>query len=234
MANFTEGLKGIPFTSVEDVLCHREEVAGANINFLMYGDTTEFRVRTLLTKEPETITWIDSFLPGDILWDVGPNISCYSLYAATRGVEVAAFEPSPVNYWLLTTNIFLNNYQNLITACPFGLSNNSCIQIWGPNSYPESAQNQINNEAKGCTLQTYNIDELVDLGILGFPNHLKIDVDGIERLILEGGDRALFDLRLKSVHYEEDESNPKELNKILTLMVSKGVFAFDKSVSLLH
>jgi FkbM family methyltransferase len=222
MANFTKGLKHIPYTGESDILCHQVAVSGEGRNFLMYGETTEFRVRTLFTKEPETIAWIDSFLPEDVFWDVGSNIGCYSLYAASRGIQVAAYEPSSVNYWLLTTNVALNNYQHLITALPFGLSSNSCIQIWGPNISPGSAQNQINNEEKGCALQTYKIDELIDMSILKFPSHLKIDVDGIEGLILEGANKTLSDLRLKSVLCEVDESDPVEVEKISDLMRSKG------------
>jgi hypothetical protein len=47
-----------------------------------------------------------------------------------------------------------------------------------------------------------SLDDLVDRFALPFPNHIKIDVDGIEDLIVQGADRMLFDPRLKSVLVE--------------------------------
>ncbi len=32
------------------------------------------RARTVLTKEPGTIAWIDGFAPGEVFWDVGANV----------------------------------------------------------------------------------------------------------------------------------------------------------------
>ena len=55
-----------------------------------------------------------------------------------------------------------------------------------------------------------------------FPQHIKIDVYGIERLILEGAECTLADKRLRSVLCEVDESNSAEAEAILALMLSKG------------
>ena len=41
-----------------------------------------FRAETFLTKEPETIDWIENFSEGKIFWDVGANIGLYSCFAA--------------------------------------------------------------------------------------------------------------------------------------------------------
>ena len=222
MANFTEGLQKIPYFQDGILPWHTVHGGHGDINFLMYGDTTEFRVRTLLTKEPETICWIDEFNPGDVLWDIGANIGCYSLYAASRGVKVVAFEPSPVNYWLLTSNAIANHFNDIITAFSFGLSNVTGVQIWQPHMSAGSAENQINTSGGVCGLQTYRIDDIVALDKLGFPQHIKLDVDGIERLILEGADQTLADTRLRSVLCEVDESNKMETEGIIKLMLSKG------------
>ena len=53
------------------------------------------RARSLLSKEPETITWLDRLEEDDVLWDVGACVGSYSIYAAVRrGVRVVAFEPA--------------------------------------------------------------------------------------------------------------------------------------------
>lgn len=222
MVNFTDGLQCIPYLKEEEVLEHTVLVDDKCIKFLMYGATTEFRVRTLLTKEPETIKWINSFMPGDVLWDIGANIGCYSLFAASRGIRVMAFEPSPINFWLLVTNININKFNHLVTSSPFALSNVTSIQFLSPNTSAASADNQLNTQQIGCAIQTYRVDDLVSMGILEFPQHIKLDVDGIEHLILDGVDNTLADQRLRSVLCEIDESNTAETNAILKLMVSKG------------
>ena len=229
MANFTEGLIKIPYYKEEDLVSHKISLPdNKEISFLMYGETTEFRVRTLLTKEPETIKWIDSFDIGDVLWDIGANIGCYSLYAASRGLKAFAFEPSPVNYWLLTSNVVINKFDQLITAFNFGLSNLTEIKIWSPNIFAGSADNQINiKEARGgdrggAGLQVYSIDELIATNTLEFPQHIKIDVDGIERLILEGGLNTLSNPSLKSVLCEINENDLLEMDAIMKLMVKNG------------
>ena len=40
--------------------------------------------QTSLTKEPETIEWVNGFANGDVLWDIGACVGVYSLYAALK------------------------------------------------------------------------------------------------------------------------------------------------------
>src|SRR5690348_4941046 len=42
------------------------------------------RATSLLSKEPETIEWLDGLTADDVLWDVGANIGVFSLYAAAE------------------------------------------------------------------------------------------------------------------------------------------------------
>ena len=74
-----------------------------------------WRAETLLDKEPATIRWIDTFSPGEVLWDIGANIGIYSLYAGVvKGVEVLAFEPASFNHALLCDNIRLNGLEDRV------------------------------------------------------------------------------------------------------------------------
>ena len=76
-----------------------------------------FRADFLLTKEADTITWIDSFKNGQVFWDIGANIGVYSLYAAVkRHLRVSAFEPSSANFYVLTRNCQLNGLTERLNA----------------------------------------------------------------------------------------------------------------------
>ena len=69
------------------------------IKFFIPNTVTEWRVDTLLSKEPETIKWIDEF-DGEkkIFWDIGANVGIYSIYAVVKhqNIEVVSFEPHSV------------------------------------------------------------------------------------------------------------------------------------------
>jgi hypothetical protein len=54
------------------------------LQFYCPSETSLWRAETLLTKEPETIEWIETFNEESVFWDVGANIGVYSLYAAAR------------------------------------------------------------------------------------------------------------------------------------------------------
>ena len=84
--------------------------------FYSPAKTADFRIRTFHEKEPETLEWIDSINEDEVFWDIGANISIYSLYAAIRGLRVLSFEPSPANYHLLNSNIEKNCLNHSISA----------------------------------------------------------------------------------------------------------------------
>lgn len=76
------------------------------------------RNNTFSSKEPETLSWIDSFAAKDVLWDVGANVGLYSVYAGLRGVIVYAFEPSVFNLEFLVRNIHANLVTDAVGVIP--------------------------------------------------------------------------------------------------------------------
>ncbi len=83
------------------------------IRFLNHSRGSFKRARTILTKEPNSITWIDRMEPGSVFFDIGANVGVLTLYAATRGdIEVWAYEPAAVNYYNLVANCELNHLEN--------------------------------------------------------------------------------------------------------------------------
>src|SRR6266511_6314539 len=75
------------------------------IHFLNQSRKSCARAESILTKEPDSLKWIDSIEPGSAFWDIGANIGVLTLYAATRrDLDGWAFEPAAVNYYNLTAN----------------------------------------------------------------------------------------------------------------------------------
>ena len=59
---------------------------------------------------------------------------------------------------------------------------------------------------------------MIDEKILMVPDYIKIDVDGIEHLILRGGDKLFFSKKIKSVLIEINENFENQKNSILSFM----------------
>ena len=76
------------------------------------SDWTLFRARTLISKEPETISWLRGFKKGSVFYDVGANVGVYTLFASLISqVKTYSFEPSSSNFVTLVKNINVNGIQ---------------------------------------------------------------------------------------------------------------------------
>ena len=202
--------------------------------FFIPNELTEWRVKTFFTKEPETLEWIDNFEKKEnlIFWDIGANIGLYSIYNALKNnnSKTIAFEPSTSNLRILSRNISINNFENNIKILPIPLTNkkNSFLIMNEPNFIEGSALNSFgekyNFEGKNfkskMKYQIFGttINYLLENKILEIPDYIKIDVDGIEHLILEGGDRYLKNVKIKSLSIEINENFKEQYDNVLKIM----------------
>ena len=46
--------------------------------------TTNYRIKTFFSKEPETLSWIDKFKNKSVFWDIGANIDCILILTVFR------------------------------------------------------------------------------------------------------------------------------------------------------
>jgi FkbM family methyltransferase len=190
------------------------ETQRGKLVFYCLGDLALWRARTLFSKEPETVEWIDSFKDGDVFWDIGANIGVYSVYACIgRKVQVLAFEPSASNYLLLNRNIQYNRLSDQIRAYCVAFAAQTKVDVLNMQSTGFADANSSFAKAKDYRdLPTvpnfvqgaigYSIDQFVEQFSPPFPTHIKIDVDGLEGDIIKGAERTLKDMRLKSISME--------------------------------
>jgi FkbM family methyltransferase len=181
----------------------------------------KWRVATLFTKEPETIAWIAGFQPGEVLLDVGANVGMYTIWAAkARGVRVFAFEPESQNFALLYKNIVLNDVMDLVTGYCSALSDEEAFSLLylsdfsagsSCHTFGESLDHNLRPReigvGQGCISTT--LDRLVAAGVLPVPQHIKMDVDGLEHKVLAGARRTLADPRVKSILVEVNTNLPE-------------------------
>ena len=102
------------------------------------------------------------------------------------------------------------------------MNEKSFVEGGALNSFGETYnfEKQFDAEMKYKTFGT-SIDYIIEKNILEIPDY-EIDVDGIEHLILKGGERVLKDKKLKSMLIEINENFEEQYHDILNIMKDSG------------
>ena len=222
----------------------KKKILDKETNFFIPNKATELRVRRIFTKEPGTLEWINNFEIDEntIFWDIGSNIGLFSIYAAIKHskIKIFCFEPSTSNLRVLSRNISINNLQDQIKINQFPLTNKineylnfkesrfqeGCAEnVFGENFDFEGSKFFAKNE---YTVYGTNINYLLKNNILDVPDYIKIDVDGIEHLILEGGQNYLGEKKIKSISVEVNKNFKEQLEKTKKIL-EKCNFIFSSS-----
>ena len=160
-----------------------------------------------LVKEHYTLAWMREHMkPGDVFYDVGSNIGVMSMAAqvAVGGLEIHAFEPVYMNLGQMTRNLVLNRLNDNIHGWPFALWDEVGVQTIALNgAFPGTSLQTFETNGPGYheRVVTQRLDGLWELGI-PFPNHIKIDVDGVEGKIMDGATFLLDNSALRTVQIE--------------------------------
>jgi FkbM family methyltransferase len=212
------------------------DIPGGRIRFYTPSPLLMARANSVLSKETDTISWIDSFEPGTVFWDVGANVGIYTLYAAVqKRVSVLAFEPSAANFHVLSRNLESNGIGDWGTAYCIAFSGRTELGVMNlASSAMGAAISQFGclgemsrywEGLPGATSQGmigFSIDDFIKQFNPPFPNYLKLDVDGLESSILEGAYFTLRDARLRSVIVELDIGSEGDYRKAQSLLESAG------------
>ena len=225
---------------IEEQYTHRvfEKVAtidhrGVGLKFIAPNALTKARSESFSVKEPETLAWIDQFEPASVLWDVGANVGLYSIYAALkRKCKVIAFEPSVFNLEILVRNIVLNQLSDEITVVPLALTEaNSTDKFrmttteWGGARSTFGAD--VNEDGApiipmfGYRTVGWRMDDVLAFHGIDAPHYLKIDVDGIEHLVLSGGANVLQ--QVQQVLIEVNEKFHEQNIGVIRCLSSAGL-----------
>ena len=198
------------------------------LSFVLLGRTAAGRALNLLTKQPGTIAWIDTFRPGGVFWDVGANVGAYTLYAGLRGdTNVVAFEPAAVNYFLLTANCEANGQTDRVQCLNVGLGAARSIsglevsQFDPAKSFGFHARPELDEPRVRQATVVLSMDQLVEEYGLAVPTYIKIDAPGMTDAILAGGARLLQRPEVRELHVEVRETT-KAGQRILEALVRHG------------
>ena len=231
---FRKSFLGYLKEALEKYCYQKKKIFNNQVIFFSPNKLIEWRVETFFEKEPETLSWIDSFETDEnvYFWDIGANIGLYSLYASLKhtNINVVAFEPSTSNLRVLSRNISINHLEEKIRIINNPLSHESNkFSKFRESSFLEGGALHTYREKFDYTGKNFisenqyyllgtNINELLDRKILELPNYIKIDVDGIEHLILQGGDKYLNHSNIKSILIEVNENFVDQFNYVNDFM----------------
>jgi len=184
----------------------------------------------IFTKEPGTLDWImKNVHSGDVFYDIGANIGVFTILAAFRAGskgKVYAFEPHGANFARLIENITVNNLQQNVIPCNFALHEKEGFYSFGYSSNKAGTSNSQleSSDPNGVKFQSEiselkyaaTIDGLIALRKIEAPNHIKIDVDGNELLILRGMQELLNKTsRPRTIQVEMNTLSGSEIREFL-------------------
>lgn len=160
-----------------------------------------------------------------VIVDIGANIGAFTLDCAARflSVTIEAYEPNPHTYTLLRQNIEANGLEERVRTYPEAVGREAgVLKLWtghgtiAATAYPDPA------EARGLFAECRVVDlatvfartsRRIDL--------VKIDAEGAEADILEGGRAALSQAAQYVGEYHEDR-DPGVLGRCRSVLEAGG------------
>jgi FkbM family methyltransferase len=151
---------------------------------------------------PEMLVWSHRLRQGDLFIDVGANAGVYSLFAADLGADVVAIEPGSEASNRLRRNLALNDLPIVLIEAAL-----------------TDHEGTVGFDSSGGSLGHIGGEEVVVATtldrVLGSRRAagVKIDVEGFERLVLQGASEALREHRLDCVQLEWNECSKAVLDE---------------------
>jgi FkbM family methyltransferase len=179
-----------------------------HIEFTLSLDTSQFGQKIMWDyfskgqlNEPETSQFVTFALrPGDGFMDIGAHIGYFSLLAAAlvgRNGRVISFEPDTTNFNHLNKNIVLNHFLNIhprnqalgarVEEKAFFINSDTDggHALWDVGQHPFNEKSRALRQTRQVQVET--IDAIVGQGPIPNLKLIKIDTEGAEHAILQGG-----------------------------------------------
>jgi FkbM family methyltransferase len=202
-------------------------VRDLSLKFRCRSEVEFWRARSLPYKEAGTVEWIcDHVRPGEVFCDVGANVGLYSLLAAKMvgpTGRVYSFEPHLGNAESLLENVTINGLMDVVEIFSVALADQ---EGYGPFNYfslvrgtsqsqydsTQDDSGQVFSPVGRETKHSASLDGLIEAGVVRPPHHVKIDVDGNERSVLDGMRRLLAgEHRPRTIQVEMNPRNVSEI-----------------------
>lgn len=160
---------------------------------------------------------------GDTFIDVGSHIGYYSLLALQKvgpNGRILAFEPNPETFSVLTLNAMINDAGNF-HAFNCALSDKPGTSTLYVNNFDEGLSSLCNtsNDSEGepyydkvkpLAVMSLTLDQIADFAKCTKIKMIKIDVEGYEQKVLNGGGNFIRDFSPPYIVFEINNSIPNQ------------------------
>tara|TARA_B110000977_G_scaffold201487_1_gene296352 strand:+ start:3826 stop:4620 length:795 start_codon:yes stop_codon:yes gene_type:complete len=163
-------------------------------------------------------TWLKKYLKdkkNPLIIDVGANVGNYSkmILSVNQGVKILAFEPHPITFKKLISNINSANFQ----AFNFGASHskgNLKLYDYESNDGSQHASIFVNvikdlhkKQVISHEVEIISLDDFLTKKNIFEVDLLKIDTEGNEYNVLVGLKSFIAERKIKAIHFEFNEMN---------------------------
>ena len=201
-----------------------------NIDSRRYSDWTLYMLGTLQPHETrQTITILKRLKReyGDFeALDVGANVGFYTLLYSTYAAKTHAFEPNPEILEILRENVETNENNSIVISDSALSDRNGTVDFFTPinsaNMGVASLSEKSVSEHRKITVKTQKLDDYYESTKSSKPvKFIKIDVEGFEYFVLQGGKRLLREhkptlmLEVNVERYKNAGATYKKLHELL-------------------
>ena len=177
-----------------------DEMIGSSLQ--RYGEYQQLELEFLLSI----------LTPDSVVYDVGANIGYHTTAFASRVQQVISFEPNPQNFALLQQNTADNERITRYQAAVSNIQGTGYINDFDPAVYGNFGH--MTMSTSGIPVPCMTLDSVNHAP----PDLIKIDVEGHEYEVLQGGIHLLKSRR-PVVYYEAIETpNLGEIYRMLTAL----------------
>ena len=195
------------------------------------GDGIVGNYHSGLHEASDSIFLMQLLKDGDFFLDIGANVGHYTLLSGVySNCKVVAIEPIPATFERLVNNVKLNQWSYTPELLNIGLSNESGELVFTNQQF---TTNKVSTSGQGIKVKVKTLDELCEHKT---PDFIKIDVEGYEWFVLNGGLKTLSNDTLKLILIELNESGKNfniQDNQIVELLKDNGflpyVYDLDRS-----
>ena len=170
---------------------------------------------TLLDEGPYDPDGMLELTEESVVLDCGANFGTFSAYAASKRCRCYAFEPTPELQPVLQE--YAGIYPGRITPVEGALSDRdgtAALHLSGYSCGANSLLDRVRSE-QDVTVRTMTVDSFVESNQLPSVDFIKADIEGAERLMLEGARNTLAafapKLSLCTYHLPDDKKVLAEL-----------------------
>jgi FkbM family methyltransferase len=167
---------------------------GVSVTFRTVTASEFRRVRNLMDERGTIGDLLSELRTDDVFYDIGANVGMYSCFVAKVLSEgrVVAFEPHPANTEALTENLDLNGFDAVVRRIALSdRRGDTVLTETSPEAGAGGHSLSPEGSGQGLHVETDTLDRTVDAADLPPPTVAKIDVEGAEGRVLEGGAEVL-------------------------------------------